>query len=198
MSHSEDPALQRSLHRWKIAGAVTFLGLVLFFPLSRAVEASDRASGAVEMGRSTVTLGQKVYASNCAKCHGDEGQGVDSPALNSKQFLDVATEEQIYLLASGGIPGTLMPTWSEDLGGPLTDEQLRAVATYIMTWAPGAPDVPDWRTKFLGTPPPMSTFMTPTPTPTATPSPDGQGMAGMPGMSGSGGMSDMPGMGGNG
>jgi mono/diheme cytochrome c family protein len=183
MSYTEDPELRQSLHRWKVVGVISLFALVILFPLSRAVEASNRVEATSSMQSSAVSMGKEIYASNCAKCHGDQGQGVDSPALNSKQFLDVTTAEHIYRLASVGVPGTAMPAWSEDLGGPLTDEQLRAVGAYIMSWAPDAPDVPDWRTKFLGTPPPM-------------PMGGGQ-MEAMPGMdhsAGTGGMANMPGM----
>lgn len=155
MSFTDDPALQRSLHRWKVAGVITFLLLVLAFPLSKVVEATDRTSASARMQSSAVEMGRQLFADNCAMCHGDRGEGVDSPALNSKQFLEAATAEHIYRLAAVGVPGTTMQSWSEALGGPLTEEQLRAVAAFIMSWAPTAPDVPDWRTRFLGTPPPM-------------------------------------------
>jgi len=154
MSYVDDPELDRSLRRWKVVGVVSLFTLAILFPLSRVVEASKRDDATSMMQESEIAMGRDIYASDCAMCHGDLGQGVDAPALNSKQLLDVTTEEHIYRLASVGIPGTAMSPWSEELGGPLTDEQLRAVAAYIMSWAPTAPDRPEWRTKFLGTPPP--------------------------------------------
>ena len=165
-----------SLRRWKVAGVVVFLLLALALPLSQAVGAADRSSQAVSQRADLITLGEKVYSTNCAKCHGDQGQGVDSPALNSRQFQEAATEDQIYHLATVGIPGAVMPAWSNAFGGPLTDEQIRAVAAFITTWSEGAPDVPDWRTKFLGTPPPMPTMpsmpgMSGSPSPSPSPSP---------------------------
>jgi hypothetical protein len=38
-----------------------------------------------------------------------------------------------------------MGAYSQDFGGPLTSEQIKAVVTYIRTWEPNAPDNPDWR-----------------------------------------------------
>ena len=156
MSYADDPELRQSLHRWQVLGVLSLFALVMLFPLSRMVESEGRAAAVSGMSRSTVALGRTVFADNCANCHGEQGQGVDSPALNSSQFFEEATEERIYRLAATGVPGTTMQAWAQELGGPLTDEHLRAVAAFIMTWEQEAPDVPDWRTKFLGTPPPMS------------------------------------------
>ncbi len=171
-----DAALDRSLRRWKVAGVVVFLLLALSLPLSRAVDAASRSSKTVNQREDAIALGEEVYTTNCAKCHGDNGEGVDSPALNSRQFQEVATEDQIYHLASVGIPGTGMPAWSNVFGGPLTDEQIKAAAAFILAWRKGAPDVPDWRTKFLGTPPPMPAMpampgMSGSPSPSPSPSP---------------------------
>lgn len=158
-----------SLRRWKVAGVVVFLLLVLSLPLSQVVDAAGRSSKTASQREDAIALGKEVYSTSCAKCHGDNGEGVDSPALNSRQFQEVATEDQIYHLASVGIPGTAMPAWSNVFGGPLTDEQIKAAAAFILAWRKGAPDVPDWRTRFLGTPPPMPA-MSGTPSPSPSPS----------------------------
>ena len=68
----------------------------------------------------------------------------DPPA--HRQFLRFATDDQVRLLISVGVPGTAMSAYSIDFGGPLTIEQIRAVATFIRSWEPDAPDRPDWRT----------------------------------------------------
>ena len=38
-----------------------------------------------------------------------------------------------------------MPTWSIDMGGSLTDQQIEQIVTYMRSWEPTAPSVPDWR-----------------------------------------------------
>ncbi len=50
------------------------------------------------------------------------------------------------LLIAGGVSGTSMSPWSIDFGGPLTDEQIRQVITYLRSLEPNAPSIPDWRT----------------------------------------------------
>ena len=77
---------------------------------------------------------------------GTSGEGGSAPALNSQEFLTTVTDDQIHGIIAGGIPGTAMPAWLNDYGGPLTDEQIAALVTYIRSWEKTAPSVPDWRT----------------------------------------------------
>ena len=76
--------------------------------------------------------------------------GAVGPALRSKQFLSSATDAQMELLVSVGVPGSQMSAFSQDHGGPLTSEQIKAVVTYVRSWEATAPDRPDWRTAFIG------------------------------------------------
>ena len=90
-------------------------------------------------------LGSQLFANNCSSCHGDHGEGEDAPTLNAKEFLQTTTDEQIRLITAGGITGTEMPTWSIDMGGSLTDQQIEQIVTYMRSWESTAPSVPDWR-----------------------------------------------------
>ena len=86
-----------------------------------------------------VKLGAKVYAENCASCHGATGNG-DGPvgrALNPTPiaFTDKERARQrslfaLYQAASQGIAGTAMPAF-----GQLSEEDRWAVATYLGTFA---------------------------------------------------------------
>lgn len=165
MSADHDEALERSLHRWKVGGVVVLLMLVLGFPIYRAADARSRSANSNARDAGMLETGEKLWADHCATCHGDKGEGVYAPALNSRQFLQETTPEKISGLVRVGIPGTLMQTWVDELGGPLTDEQIEAVTAYVVSWTPDAPDYPDWRTEFLGTPPPVPS---PSPSPTAS------------------------------
>ncbi|NOX63404.1 MAG: c-type cytochrome [Chloroflexi bacterium] len=87
-----------------------------------------------------VTVGRSLYAQNCASCHGEQGEGVDAPALNDKKFLANTSDETIFSLISSGVPSTEMPAWSQVHGGPFTDEQVRQLVAFIRSWEPDAPD----------------------------------------------------------
>jgi mono/diheme cytochrome c family protein len=81
-------------------------------------------------------LGAQIYADNCAVCHGADGEGrigavlaKDWPSIRP----DLASREAI----AKGVPGSVMPAWSQENGGPLTDEEINAVVSYILSWQTG-------------------------------------------------------------
>jgi mono/diheme cytochrome c family protein len=81
--------------------------------------------------------GSFLYAANCASCHGDDGEGAIAPPLNSKALLADVGDDQLFGLTKTGVPGTGMPAWSQDFGGPMTDEQIRELVAFIRSWEPG-------------------------------------------------------------
>jgi mono/diheme cytochrome c family protein len=85
------------------------------------------------------TAGKDLYKENCASCHGEVGQGGIGPALNSLELLESTPDEVFFGLTRIGIPGTLMPAWSQDFGGPFTDEQISQIVAYMRAWEPTAP-----------------------------------------------------------
>jgi len=142
----DDPELVRSTRRWQQAGVWLMLVLVLSFPLYKLTESSRRANAAALQQQAQITTGTQLWALNCAECHGKMGQGISAPALNSQQFLTSVTDAQMTNIIRGGIPGTAMPAWLTDYGGPLTDQEIAALVTYIRSWEATAPSRPDWRT----------------------------------------------------
>lgn len=142
----DDPDLGRSLGRWQGTGAVLLLALVLAFPVYLGVDSTRRGAAEAARQRALVDAGGQLWGLNCASCHGLQGQGVDAPALNSRQFLSFVSDIQIHRITAVGIPGSEMPAWWNELGGPLTDEQIAAIVAYLRSWEPTAPDRPDWRT----------------------------------------------------
>jgi mono/diheme cytochrome c family protein len=145
MSAREDEELRHSLKSWQAAGVVVFLILVASFPLYKAVESTRRDQALTARQTALVTTGHRLWTQSCASCHGKNGDGVDAPALNSQQFLSGTSDDQIHRIVSAGISGTEMPTWLNELGGSLTDDEIEAIVAYIRSWQPTAPDRPNWR-----------------------------------------------------
>lgn len=141
----DDADLRRSLRRWQGAGAVSLLLLVLAFPAYRGVESIRRVDALAAREAALVSAGEELWAQTCASCHGIGGQGVDAAALNSREFLGMVTDDQIHHLIASGIPGTRMPAWWTEFGGPLNEEEIRALVAYIRSWEATAPSRPDWR-----------------------------------------------------
>jgi len=142
----EDADVVRRSLRWKRAGTFVLFLLVISFPLYKAVESGRRADALSAQDRALMTSGLQLWGLNCASCHGVSGEGVTAPALNSQEFLTSTTDEQMAGIIRGGIPGTAMPAWWNEYGGPLTDQQIESVVAYVRSWQPTAPTCPDWRT----------------------------------------------------
>jgi mono/diheme cytochrome c family protein len=94
-----------------------------------------------------IAAGETLFAENCAKCHGEEGEGAelpDSPGeftdpLNSDDFLLTRSHETIFEVINYGQPGLGMPAFGLAHGGALTDPKVRAIVDFIEAW--GAPVV---------------------------------------------------------
>lgn len=138
--------LDRSLNRYLAWGLVFMILLLAGFVTYRVREPGLRRDATRAQTASYTTIGQQLFAANCAQCHGKQAAGGGSaPTLNSRQFLKSTTDDQIFALVSGGVSGTEMPAWSLDFGGTFTAEQVRQVGTYLRSLEPHAPSIPTWR-----------------------------------------------------
>jgi mono/diheme cytochrome c family protein len=72
-----------------------------------------------------------LYGMYCAGCHGADGRLGPAPPLNDAIFLAIVPDGELVRLVDAGRPGTPMPGFSRQHGGPLTDAQVRAVAEGI-------------------------------------------------------------------
>src|SRR6476469_2503385 len=108
----EPEALDRSLDRYLVAGLIFMAVLIAGFVSYRIREPSLRHDAASSQQRSYRTIGNHLFATNCASCHGTHAVGGSAPVLNSQQFLKGTTDPQVENLIAGGVPGTEMPAWS--------------------------------------------------------------------------------------
>ena len=104
-----------------------------------------------------IEVGAELFESQCSRCHGTQGLGIQGlcPPLNDRNFFDnrlaeVAwsgtLEDYIVSTASSGrlastrpqlYPGNgvpAMPSFHENFGGPLREDQIRNIAAFIMNW----------------------------------------------------------------
>ena len=110
----------------------------------------------VQRARS-VESGAALFEQQCSRCHGTQGTGIPSlcPPLNDRYFFDQrmkdigwsgTLEDYIVATASSGrlistrpesYPGQgvpAMPSFLDRYGGPLREDQIRNIATYIVNW----------------------------------------------------------------
>ena len=104
-----------------------------------------------------VEVGADLFENQCSRCHGTQGLGIQGlcPPLNDRNFFDsrlkevawsgtledyivstvssgrmASTRPQLY--PGNGIPA--MPSFHENFGGPLREDQIRNIAAFIMNW----------------------------------------------------------------
>ena len=145
MPYEVDEELEQSTNRVMMIGAGLMFVLAAIFPLYRWFEPSTREEAREANLASLADKGQNLWGFNCSSCHGLNGEGGIGPALNSKQFLQAASDSQIETLIAVGVPGSQMSAYSLDYAGPLTSEQIKALRVFVRSWEEDAPDRPDWR-----------------------------------------------------
>lgn len=104
-----------------------------------------------------IEVGAELFDSQCSRCHGTQGLGIQGlcPPLNDRNFFDsrlaevawsgtledyivstvssgrmASTRPQLY--PGNGVPA--MPSFHENFGGPLREDQIRNIAAFIMNW----------------------------------------------------------------
>ena len=80
-------------------------------------------------------LGKKIFADNCAACHGPEGKGnheFGAPNLTDKIWLYASDKETIMQGIRDG-RGGVMPTWNDRLSDPV----IKALTVYVWTFGGG-------------------------------------------------------------
>ena len=95
-----------------------------------------------------IVLGERLFAENCAVCHGSDGQGRVGAVL-SKDWPSLRPDLLVKATIENGIPGSPMPAWSQAKGGPLAQDEIDAIVAYILTWETGGPaSIPPTATTF--------------------------------------------------
>ncbi|TFH36770.1 MAG: c-type cytochrome [Anaerolineales bacterium] len=81
--------------------------------------------------------GAVVFQNNCVACHGKQAQGGFGWPL-AKNWPGNQPEVFISQIVATGIEGSKMPSWAQENGGPLTQEEIEDVTAYILTLDPGS------------------------------------------------------------
>lgn len=76
---------------------------------------------------SAVSRGSQVFATRCAACHGQKGEGMVGPNLTDEYWLHGGAIEQIHNVIEVGVPAKGMLAWK----GLMPPEEIDAVTAYI-------------------------------------------------------------------
>jgi mono/diheme cytochrome c family protein len=151
--------------------SITTIVLVIygFNEEERMVQEIERQEG------KAIEVGAGLFENNCSGCHGLKGEGITGlcPPLNDAEFFSTRLKEVgwsgaledyvISVVASGRAASTrpdeyagqgspAMPAWSEHYGGPLRDDQIQSIASFVLNWESTA--LEDYVIEELATPTP--------------------------------------------
>lgn len=147
-------------HFERITGLLAVLALAALLVWVALSEETRIAQASAIHKAAQIETGAAIYAENCRACHGYNGEGVGAlgPPLNDKAFFTTRLEDvgwtgtlQEYAIATirqGRILATrpyyvgnskfVMPPWAQQYGGALRDDEIRAVAAFVLNWETGA------------------------------------------------------------
>lgn len=114
------------------------ISLIVFGLLSFAGLVRGRAQTSAP--NEQLALGQQLYAENCAVCHGENGEGRVG-AILAKDWPSIRPELTVRTIIEQGVPGSVMPAWGQEHGGPFGSTEIDALMMYILTWQTG--NLPD-------------------------------------------------------
>ncbi|HSF81441.1 MAG TPA: c-type cytochrome [Anaerolineales bacterium] len=115
--------------RIRVIGLLALLGLVFLLT-------SIQVGHAQESSQEQLELGGRLYAQNCAICHGTDGEGRVGATL-AKNWPSIRPDLRVRATIENGVAGSPMPAWSQTNGGPLTSEEIEALVAYILSWETG-------------------------------------------------------------
>lgn len=105
--------------------------------------AAFTTSATAETGAHVAKLadeGQKLFAANCASCHGLNAEGTD----NGPTLIGVGAAAVDFQVGTGRMPMAASGPQAPEKTPQFTDEQVAALATYVASLGPG-PAIPDER-----------------------------------------------------
>ncbi len=123
---------------------IAIIAGMVFLTIQAVVTTPPQAEAANVGGdlQARIEAGGKLYKDNCAKCHGENGEGAEIPEqqgevtnpLNDEPFLITHTSDTLFNVVNYGWESLGMPPFGLANGGGLTDPEIRAVVAFIQAW----------------------------------------------------------------
>jgi copper transport protein len=121
--------------RWAAVGAVFVAGALVVSAQQHlhgvTPQTAPNAGDPISIAR-----GELLFTANCATCHGADGRGdgpsaagLVPPPADFIQHIPLHSDASIFAFVSGGLPGTAMPAWGEQL----TEQQIWDLVSYLQS-----------------------------------------------------------------
>src|SRR6266852_7556502 len=126
-------------------GSLIMLSIIsLMIPVFWIVENNQEIAAKEQQQIMNVQRGAVDYAMYCYQCHGTNGQGRVGPKLNGNPAVNSLSDAGLLRIISAGIYNTdasklnqaIMPAWSQQFGGPLSDNDIQYLFDLIRSSDP--------------------------------------------------------------
>jgi cytochrome c oxidase cbb3-type subunit III len=122
-----------------IAVAFTALACERREPVAGRESVAGREEEAVSTLDARYAAGAFAFGKYCALCHGADAKGYaadHAPSLVSASFLESASDDFIARGIREGRPGTAMAPYAKARGGPLDEDEVAAIITFLRDRGP--------------------------------------------------------------
>jgi cytochrome c oxidase cbb3-type subunit 3 len=136
---------------FSVAALVTALSLPSCVEPPRSAS-REHAAAALE---ARFAAGASAWTRYCALCHGKDANGYaadHAPSLVSPTFLESASDEFIARGIREGRPGTAMAAYGKVRGGPLDEDEIAAILTFLRDRGPARMPLPLSASPVVGDP----------------------------------------------
>jgi mono/diheme cytochrome c family protein len=148
--YSDEELERKVLERYMGWGIVFTAFFAIFLPLYWMREPARVTDAQAAAAVAEFERGQELFVANCSLCHGQNAEGGGAASTydpaDSWPAPDLTTIEKRYegtppatdireyieQTIHRGRPGTPMPAWGADYGGPLNDQQIEDIADWIL------------------------------------------------------------------
>lgn len=126
-------------------GSLIMLSIIsLMIPVFWIVENNQELSAKDQQQIMNVQRGAVNFATYCYQCHGTDGQGRIGPRLNNNPQVNSLSDNDLLRIISAGIYNTdtanlnkaIMPAWSQQFGGPLSNNDIQYLFDLIRSSDP--------------------------------------------------------------
>ncbi len=151
--HSDEELETTGLERAMAWGVALSVFAAIFVPLVWLIEPQRIDEKRDEFYERDTAFGREQYAQACTACHGANAEGGSAPhpefpeittpwpapALNNivarYEDSEIVTDVREFIITTlhQGRPGTPMPAWGSAYNGPMNDQQIEAIADYLLS-----------------------------------------------------------------